>query len=110
MTIPLIRFNKQTVDMLAKYFGTTKPFFVVRKDTIIVNDLPTHRHRVYFSNGTHTVTVPDVLGLNIGDAVYLTGNELYEWQSHFQTHETFCSSNQKEALAYTMQPIINQKP
>lgn len=109
---PAIRFNEQTCELLKKIFGINKPFFVVRRDTIIENDKQ-FGERVYLANGTHVITVPNVQGLALGDKLYLAeDNEVYEWQPHFGLHPNIhhsVSNNQKEALAFGFHPIVHHK-
>ncbi|QZE56242.1 hypothetical protein MPK67_gp045 [Erwinia phage pEa_SNUABM_32] len=108
MTTPVIRFDEQTRQLLAKIFGIHKPFFVVRRDTIISGgDLG---FRVYLSNGTNTVTVPRVKGLDLGDKLYLGDDEeVYEWHPHIGCTYMAIGDNQPEALAFGLHPIVFHK-
>lgn len=109
---PVIRFNEQTRELLKKTFGIDSPFIVVRRERIIEDDKP-FGDRVYLNNGIHTVTVPNVQGLDFGDKLYLAEDmEVYEWHSHFGLHPNIhhsVSNNQKTALSFGLHPIIYHK-
>lgn len=106
---PAIRFSEQACELLKKIFGNNKPFFVVRRDTIIENDKQ-FGERVYLANGAHVITVPNVQGLDLGDKLYLAeDNEVYEWHPHFDRPKYEASNNQKEALAFGLHPIVHHK-
>ncbi|QZE57920.1 hypothetical protein MPK70_gp044 [Erwinia phage pEa_SNUABM_33] len=113
---PVIRFDAKTRELLAKIFGIHKPFFVVRRDTIIGGPGPDSDlgsalgFRVYLSNGTNTVTVPRVKGLDLGDKLYLgEDEEVYEWHPHFDREYMAVGDSQPEALAFELHPIIYHK-
>ena len=106
MPTPTIHFKEKTVELLAKVFGRNKPFIVVRRDAIVEAE-KRFGDRVYFSNGTHTVTVPNIQGLDLGDKLYLgEDNEVYEWHPHFERPYVAVPNNQDEAQAFGLHPIV----
>lgn len=109
---PVIRFNEQTRELLKKTFGIDSPFIVVRRERILEDGKP-FGERVYLNNGIHTVTVPNVQGLDFGDKLYLAEDmEVYAWHPHFGLHPTIhhsVSNNQKTALSFGLHPIIYHK-
>lgn len=107
---PVINFNAHTRELLVQQFGHNKPFFVVRKETIIEEGKP-FGERIYLSNGINTVTVPNVQGLSLGDGLYLAVEDsaVYEWQSHFEVRQPVVSNNQRTALSFGLHPIIHHK-
>lgn len=101
MTQQVINFNEQTNALLVSHFGTNKPFVVSGVMPIVGNK----GDRVYLSNGPTTVTVPNVMGLRIGDKLYIAeDNSVYEWQQHFNVEVTPVSNNQQQAQAYGLVP------
>ncbi len=108
---PQIRFNAETCELLAKHFGYNRPFFVVRKDLIVDAEGESKGERVYFADGVTTVTVPNVIGLDLGSALYIAEHDgdVYEWQNHFTVQQFTCSNNQTKALAFGSHPIITNK-
>ena len=102
---PAILLKQKTRELLAVHFGQNKPFFVVRKDSIVEAG-KSFADRVYFSNGTTTITVPNIQGLNLGEAFYMAEDgDMYEWQKHFDVTQTECSNHQQEAIAFALRPL-----
>ncbi|QZE59619.1 hypothetical protein pEaSNUABM39_00039 [Erwinia phage pEa_SNUABM_39] len=106
MPTPLILLKQQTRDLLVKMFGQNRPFIVVRRD-VIIEEGKRFGDRVYFSNGTNTVTVPNIQGLDLGDKLYIAEDgDVYEWHPHFERPYEAVSNNQSEALAFGLHPIV----
>lgn len=101
MSQQVIHFGEHTNKMLRAHFGTDKPFVV----SCVLPTEDDKGDRVYLSNGPTTITVPNVIGLRIGDKLYISeDNEVYEWHNHFPVPATPVSNNQQQAQAYGLVP------
>lgn len=99
---PVILFDGRTIRMIKTVFGTDKPFVVVAKNPII----DSMGHRVTVASASGAMTFPRVLGLEVGQVLYLgTDEEVYEWRKDMEMEFPSVSDNQNSSQAFVLRNV-----
>ncbi|QYW03006.1 hypothetical protein pEaSNUABM13_00047 [Erwinia phage pEa_SNUABM_13] len=101
---PLIMFDARTIRVLKQSFGQDKPFVVAGLNPIVGNK----GDRVTLANACSVVAIPRVMGLEVGQVLYVgTDDEVYAWPSDMVMEFASVSDNQTRAIAYALRPILS---